>query len=90
MKAVSVITSRTNADETATANMSQLEDKANKLQEEISQSTFKKTLHQAHLKGTTLTGYLRIFYQYQIKLLPCAVNQALFFNEINVMYCSSM
>jgi hypothetical protein len=45
MKAISVTTPQTNADEIATANTSQLEDTAYKLQEEISQSTFKKTLH---------------------------------------------
>jgi len=56
MKAISVIIPQTNADEIATANTSQLQDTAHKLQkQDISQSTFKKTLHQAHLKGTTIT-----------------------------------
>jgi hypothetical protein len=85
MKAISVITQQTNADETATANTSQLEDEANKLQEEISEY-FQKDIKLRTLQRHYYYSYLRIFCQYQIQLLPCAVIQALFFNKCNVQY----
>jgi hypothetical protein len=90
MKAMSVITPQTNADEIATANTSQLEDTASKLQKQEISQYFQKDITSSTFKRHYYYSYLRIFYQYQIQLLPCAVNQALFFNKINAMYCSSM
>jgi len=83
MRAVSVIIPQTNTDETATENT------ANKVQENITEH-FQKDITSSTFKRRYSYSYLRLFYSYQIQLLPCAVNQALFFNEINIMYCSSM